>query len=167
MPGVVAPSPQSMVAVNEDAVSVEIVSLKLAISVLVAIATFSSAAVRSTWPLFSIGGSPSSLLTRRSSSQPIRRISREWAYDLTARPSRVNRVGICGSRGGKIRFRGRSLVGRVGLFLDDGGVGRRVDAPLECRSLVVEPVDGARQFDEAFPEVAATLQGAQLIFDVP
>src|SRR5438105_3499181 len=59
------------------------------------------------------------------------------------------------------------LVCRVGLFLDDRRPCYLVDPALEHRALVVQPVDGARKLDETLPEVAALLQAAHLVLDVP
>src|ERR1700724_4320496 len=69
VPGVVDPSPQSMFAVKEDAVSDPLVSVKLATSAFTrAVASF--ALVRSIWPFVSIGWLPfCSLLNRDESSK--------------------------------------------------------------------------------------------------
>src|SRR5262249_32189085 len=90
----------------------------------------------------------------------------KWAFrknsaqNFIAHPFRVNRAR-------DIQRCGRSVIGRVGLFLDGGGVRYCIDAPLERGAPVIEPVDGTCKFDEALLEIALLLQGTQLVLDVP
>ena len=53
------------------------------------------------------------------------------------------------------------------LFLDDRRVAAAVDLALDRRPAVVGDVDGARQRDEPFAEIARLLAQADLVLDVP
>src|SRR4029453_8530332 len=56
---------------------------------------------------------------------------------------------------------------RIRLLLDDARPRREVDRFLEPGALVVELIDGARELDEGWAEVAARLAFADRILDVP
>src|SRR5262249_3975948 len=59
------------------------------------------------------------------------------------------------------------MIERIGLLLDDARPRREVDRFLEPGALVVELIDGTREFDEGRAEVAARLAFADRILDVP
>src|SRR5439155_21260950 len=59
------------------------------------------------------------------------------------------------------------LVRRVGLFFDQAGAERAVDAPLEIGAAIVGPIDRAGQLDETRAEVVPPLALADVVLDLP
>src|SRR5262249_1286619 len=59
------------------------------------------------------------------------------------------------------------MIERIGRLLDEARSRREVDRFLEPGALVVELIDGARELDEGWAEVAARLAFADRILDVP
>src|ERR1700730_10834989 len=169
VPGAVVPSPQSMVAVKDDAVSARLVSVKLATSVVFASATVSVALARSNWPDSGIGffSSVRRFSRRRDAASPFQPISQVLQRSTRRGANLPNADAASMWQAQGALPREASLVGRVGLFLDDRGACYLVDPALEPRALVVEPVDRARKLDETLSEVVPLLERPQFVFHVP